>query len=175
MEPGHPHVVQPHHLVAQGLGGEGGLLGHRHVAGAAGGHHDLAGPVGGGQAAHDADAAHLVVGEGVGRVDGGGRLGGHAGDEDRILSPGPHGVHDLGDLLRGLARAVDHLGHPLAEPPVAVQLGKAQLLKGLQLQLEEGVVHLHLSGGHLLQQGLDRSLFHSALLQIQQNRLEIGG
>ncbi len=29
--------------------GVGGLLGHRHVAGAAGGHHDLAGPVGAGR------------------------------------------------------------------------------------------------------------------------------
>lgn len=110
----------------------------------------------------------------MGRVNGRRRLVRHPGDEDGVLPAGAHGVHDAGDLLRGLARAVDHLGHPLAEATVAVQLGKAQLLERLHFQLEQGVVYIHLSGGHLLQQGFDRSLFHSALLQIQQNRLEIG-
>ena len=46
VEPRHPHVIEPFHLVAQSLGSLGRLLRHRDVAGAAGGHHNKAVSVG---------------------------------------------------------------------------------------------------------------------------------
>ena len=45
MQPGDAAVVDPLHTVAHGLGGDGGLLGHRHVGGARAHHRDEPDPL----------------------------------------------------------------------------------------------------------------------------------
>ena len=146
MEAGHAHVVEPGDLVAHGLGGEGGLLGHRLVAGAAGAHHDGAqgGPgTGQGNAQPGVGVVfqvHTGLGEDVGL------LPVHTGDEDVAAVPRPHGLHDAQDLLRRLGGPVDDLGGALADPTVEVHLGVAQVGEGLRLQLQQGVLRGGLSG-----------------------------
>ena len=150
MEARHAHVVQAGDVVAQYLGGEGGFLGHGHIAGAAGGHHDGALAGDRGHVPHDAHPADLVVGEGQGLPHHPGGLGAHAGDEDGLLPLLAQGGGDVPDLRGGLARAVDHLGGTLAQAPVVIHLGEAQVLEGLHLQPQNGLVHRALAVGHLL-------------------------
>ena len=72
-------------------------------------------------------------------------LRGQSGDEHRLLPCLFHGRHNAHHLLRGLPGPVNHLRHPLAQPPVVVHLGVTQVLKWLQLQLQQGIVHRNLS------------------------------
>ena len=80
------------------------------------------------------------------------RFGGQAGDEDVSAPLGPHGGGDAGNLLRRLARPVDHLRRPLAHPPVEVHLGVAQVGEGLPLQLGQGFLRGGGAVGHLAEQ-----------------------
>ena len=88
VEPRYPHVVEPGDAVAHGLGGEGGLLGYRYIAGAAGGHHDVAqrGP-GAGEGDAQPGGGVILQRESVGHLLGGAGL--HAGDEDVAASRSP--------------------------------------------------------------------------------------
>ena len=124
------HIVQAGDLVAQHFGGEGGLLGHGHVAGAAGGHHNgpLAG--GGGHLPHNADAAHLVVGEGQILPHHLGGLLRHAGDEDGLFPGLPHRGGNVVDLPGCFPSAVDDLRGALAQARWLSTLAKPSSWKG---------------------------------------------
>ena len=88
------------------------------------------------------------------------RLRGQAGDENGLLARCLHGGDDAGDLLRGLPGSVDHLGNSLAEPAVVVYLGVAQILKGLQLQLQHGLLHGEAAVLHLAENGFGFFVAH---------------
>lgn len=64
----------------------------------------------------------------------------HTGDEDVAAPTLPHSGGNAADLLRGLARPVDDLGRPLADTPVEVHLGVAQIRKGLGFELQQRVL-----------------------------------
>ena len=151
MQAGHPHVVQPGDFVAQHLGGEGGLLGHRHVTGAAGGHHDVAQrpPLPG---VSDGHLGNGVVLQRDGLRHPLRRIGGQAGNENILTAPFPHGCGDAGDLFRGFARPVNHLRRPLADGAVEVYLGVTQVLKGLPFQPGQSFLRGGGAVGHLAEQ-----------------------
>ena len=146
VDAGHAHVVQPHHLAAQHLGGERRLLGHGDVAGAAGGDDDFSDAVGLGKSPHNAHPCVLMVVQFPCAADIGRRFGGHSGDEDAVLTVGAHGVDDAADLLRGLPRAVDHLCRALPHLPVQIDLRVADVLEGGLFQFQHGVVHAGFPG-----------------------------
>ena len=54
------------------------------------------------------------------------------------------------DLLGRFPRAVDDLRGSLAQAPVVVHLGEAQLLEGLHFQGQNRLIHRALPLGHLL-------------------------
>ena len=103
------------------------------------------------KAAYNADAAHLVIGEG-GRVYSRRRLDRHAGDEDGVLPAGAHGVHNAGRSAPGSCRAVD-TSAPRRRPRWLSSLAKPSSSKGSIFSLSRAS-SIHLSGGHLLQQAL---------------------
>ena len=153
VEPRHAHVVKAQDVVSQHPRRPVGLLGHGNVAGAAGGHHDLSQPRGSGEFPGDGQAGVFMVVNGVALGDFRRRLRREAGDEHRGLAVFGHGVEDAGDLRRGLPRAVDHLRRPLADLPVEIHLGIAQVFKGRFLEGVERLVHAHFPGFHALEQG----------------------
>ena len=64
------------------------------------------------------------------------------------------------DLPGCFPRAVDDLRGALAQAPVVVHLGEAQLLEGLHFQGQNRLVHRALALGHLLQKGAYLLLVH---------------
>ena len=162
VDAGDAHVVEPDDPVAQGFGGHGGLLGHVHIAGAAGGDHHSALARGLRQLPHDARSGQGIVAQGQLRPHQGGGLPAHAGDEHGLLPRLPHGPCDAQDVLRGLARAVDDLGHALAQPPVQIHLGVGpELPDGRGLQLQNRLLHRGGTGRDALQQGGDLLFIHA--------------
>ena len=130
------HVIEPGDGVAQGLGGDGGLLGHPHVAGTAGGHHDAA------PALQCLGEDHRQPGQGVvahreALREGVGGLLIDPGHQDVGALAPLHGSQDPQDLLRGFGLAEDHLCRPLAHRPVIIHLGIAQILKGGEFQPQQ--------------------------------------
>ena len=78
------------------------------------------------------------------------------------------GVEQLGDdgraLLRGLARAVHRLGHSLAQRPVVVDPGEAEIGVGQAAQRRDGVVGRDRAGAHVVEQPPDGCLVHVTIL-----------
>ncbi|MPM95800.1 hypothetical protein SDC9_142955 [bioreactor metagenome] len=146
MDARHAHVVDADDPVAHDLGGEGGLLGHRDIAGASRGDHHR--PSGGSRSGKgDSDpgqgmvlqlqlAADIVCG-----------LLGHAGDQHVAAAPLTHGPENSRDLLRRFSRPVDHFGRALTHPPVKIHLGKAKVLEGGLLELQQRLLRGTLPGG----------------------------
>ena len=147
----HPHIIEPYHLIAQYLGGEGRLLRHRHIAGAAGSHHNLAQTAGLRQRSQYAHPGLRVILHGMNCRHSLCRLRGHPRDEDRVLPIVPHNLHNPADLLRGLARTVDHFRSSLPNLTVQVHLGITDVLKGRPLDLEQCLIHTHVPGADRLQ------------------------
>ena len=76
----------------------------------------------------------------------------HTGDEDVAAPTLPHSGGNAADLLRGLARPVNDLCRPLADTPVEVHLGVAQIRKGLGFELQQRVLRRGAPVGHGAQQ-----------------------
>ena len=114
-----PHVIQPHDLISQNGCSEGGLLGHRNVAGAAGGNHDLSDPIRLEQRADDAAARVLVVIQRMRSAHNLRSFLGQPGDKDGLLPILLHRPGNAGDLFGRLACAVDDLCYSLAQLAVS--------------------------------------------------------
>ena len=161
---GDADVVESGDPVAEGLRREGRFLRDRHIARAAGGDDDGAVPVRLGQLAEQADLREGVI---LQRVHLGNlvrRFLRDARDHDVLLPALAHGGHDADDVLVGLSRAVDHLGHALPQLAVVVDLGKAEILKRLKLQLRDGVVRRELAAADGFQYLNDAFLTHRGSL-----------
>ena len=164
VQPGHPHVIEPDHPAAQKLRRQGGLLRHGHVAGAAGGHHHGSQPVGGRSLPQQADSGLGLVAQGEALRQGRGLFPVQPGDQHPALAVFQHQLQNTGDLLGGLARPVDHLRGALAQPPVEVHLGVADVGKGSLFQLQHGLLHGAGPGPDLLQEGSEFCLHGSFLV-----------
>ena len=139
MKPCHSHVIKPGDAVAQHLGGDSGLFRNAHVAGAAGGHHNGTTALdrlrqGNRQPCQRFIAQRELLFQRLRhiRTD--------TGNQDIDAAPPAHGFQNAADLLRGLGLTVDDLGHSLADGPVIVYLCVSQILKGSQLQPQQGVL-----------------------------------
>ena len=69
--------------------------------------------------------------------------------------------HDLHDLTDALARPVDRLGQALAQSPVVVDAGVAQVGPRQAGQLRGGVGRRHAAGGHVVEQGAQGCRIHA--------------
>ena len=150
----------------EAVGRERGLTFVRHgaVGGAGGQHGDPLGPRQG--PAHH-QGGGLTLGHEHVRV--GDPHGGHlvrlrSGDEHRSGA----GVAQFGDdactLGRGLARAVDHLGPPLALGPVMVDLGVAEIGERQPTQAGDGLVGCDGTAAYVVHQCLQVRLVHVTIL-----------
>ena len=149
---GDADVIEPDNFVAVDLGGQSGFLRDGDVAGSAGGDDDLTDT---GRLRHRADngsAGVRVIGKRVRCGYAFSRLRREPGDQNGPLSGCKHGVQDPRDLLRRLARAVDHLRRPLTGFAVEIHLGVAEICKGGLLQLQQRVIHGDDSVPNALQQ-----------------------
>ena len=54
---------------------------------------------------------------------------------------GNHGIENSFDLPSGFPGPVDHLSRSLADAPVGIHLGVADVRKGLLFELQQGLVH----------------------------------
>ena len=151
MDARHADVVEPLHPVAQELGGLGGLLGHGQIAGAGGQDDDGADAAGLRQGADAADVGGRVVVEVQPGPHVCGRLRAHPGNQHGLLAAGEHILGDGGNLLGGFAGAVNHLGGPLAEAPVVVHLGEAQIVEGGEFQMQQRLLGAEPALRHLFQ------------------------
>ena len=145
--------------IAQRLGGQRGLLGHRQVRGAGRGHHDEADSIHR-LGTHDEQARGGVVDtRHAGGLDGGrGR---------RVASRGEHVgvVHgqardDRHHLLGGLARAEDGLRPAGAQRAVQIELGEAEILVGQRGQARAGGVDREMAAPHVLEKLPERLPIH---------------
>lgn len=73
---------------------------------------------------------------------------------------------NAGDLLGRLARSINDLGDALAQPPMVIQLGIAQIIVGLRLQAQQRLFHIHLTLANALQQAPCFMLIHVKLSRI---------
>ena len=140
VDPSHADIIQPQHAAAQDLSSQRRLLGDRDITGAAGGDDDRPQPVRRRHRANHTDPARGMVGKRQLRRHVSRRLLAHPRDEHCLLPPVPEGGGDARNLLRRLSRAVDDLRRALAQPPVAVDLRKAQILKRGHFQLQRRVL-----------------------------------
>ena len=120
----HADIVQSPNPVAQGVGHDRGLRRHGEVGRSGTDNQHLAPPTIGpfGLSMHQ-NAGFRVVDTGQAL----GFFGGHPGDHG-VLSGFRQTSHDAGDLLGGLAFAVDHLGH--AGPSQTVQVDGGVIGRG---------------------------------------------
>ena len=120
-------------MAAQRLGRPGGLLGHGHVAGSAGGHGDGAHALDLPGRGHG-DFRHGIVIRANLPADRLGLLRVQPRNEDVVRARVGQMPADADDLPGGLARAVDHLARALAHRAMVIDLGVAQILEGLGLE-----------------------------------------
>ena len=166
VDAGHAHVVQPHHVVAQHLGRDGGLLGHRQIARAGGGYHDRPLAVGLGRLAQDAETRALAVSERErarafqGAFDRGGLFGVEPGDQHALLPVLHERAAHARYLLGRLARTVHHLRHALAHAAMVVHRRVAQLRERGDAQRLLGLVDGGLARRDALEQLAQLSLLH---------------
>ena len=141
MQPRHADVVQPQHLVAENLRRQRRLLRDRDVAGAAGHDGDSPDAVRLRERSDDADAGRFVILQRNLPADLLRRFLAQARDEDGFLPVRLHGSQDAQHLRGRFPCAVDHLGGSLSEFPVQVDLGKADVLKGLGPDFQQRLLH----------------------------------
>jgi hypothetical protein len=152
VQAGHPAVEQPFNDVAHHLRGHRRLLGHREIGGARAHHYDEPYPVPRGGLHHDQARGLVHATRQPARDQGRGHRRLRAGGQHVVVVLG-QALHDGHHLLRGLARAVDGLGHAVAQRAVQVDAGEAQVLVGQRAQPGERLLGGERAGRDLLQEG----------------------
>ena len=109
VQSGNAHIIQAGDVIAKNLGGQGGLLCHRNVAGAAGRNYDPADAVWGGKLSHNTDPRLGVVGERVNSLDLRRFFRRKPGNKNDLLPTVLHGRSNAVDLLGGFFGAVNDL------------------------------------------------------------------
>ncbi len=104
---------------------------------------------------------------GLGREGGGGLGGLGPGEHDRAgATVGPQLGDDGGALLGRLARGVDRLGHALAQGPVVVDLGEAEIGEREAPETAHGVVGGDRAAPHVVQQLSEVGFLHVTILPV---------
>ena len=89
------------------------------------------------------------------------------GEHDRTGAPvGPKGRDDGRALLGGLARGVHGFGHALAQGPVVVDPGEAEIGVGEAPQSAQGVVRSDRAAPHAVQQLPEVGFLHLTILPV---------
>ena len=158
------HIIKAFHLIPQSLCRECRLLRNRNITGSAGRHHDRPNAVFFREASADHNLRFLkILISAAGRIQFCQQLLRlpalflvNTRDQDRLLLPLFHCLHDSGDLSRSFSRAVDHFRRTLTQLPVGIQLRESQIIvscccKRLFLQLQNSVIHRQLSRRYFFQ------------------------
>ncbi len=163
VQTGHADVIEAPGGNAVGVQGQRALVGNRTVGGPCGGdqHRGVAGggrravqqAAGGGESRADRrlDGLHLVAGD--------------AGDENRPVAVRQQLGDDPGALLGCLARAEHCFGHALAQGPVVVDEGVADVGERQPAQPDDHLIGADPSGREVVEHLPQRRLLHPAIVR----------